>query len=531
MSADSNKTGSPAPTGPPAFDSKGLRWPVFGPALLIFFIAAVFGLANNEGLTKYSKAFFDWSLESFGWLYQWTAVFGLVLVVAITCSKLGNIRLGGPNAKPKFSMAAWFAMALTGGIAVGIVTWSVNEPIIYYGNVWGELNDLGLDPLTPAAAQFAMARVFHNWTFVPYAMYAICGVLVAYLYYNKKEKLTVAATLKPLFGERVTRGPVAAFIDTLSMIAIGLGMTGGLTMCITLVMTGLKSYGIQETTTLFVVIGILIIASFTLSSYVGLDRGLKKVGTINAWFYYGLIALILITGPLLYILRNSTAGLAVYLDNFWLWNFDPIDIGGSALTKWWTLFDWAFWVAYAPVTAILLAMISYGRTVREFMLVNWILPSVFGLVWFGVWGNTALQMQMDGQVDLIKAINDGGAVAALWEFLHNMPLGLGVIIVPINIFVVIISFVTAADATLTNIGSMCIKDVPIGTEPPARLKLVWGVVIGAIATVMAAFGGGSQGVDGVKQLCVAGGFFVLFIYTLQLVSAAKVFFYDKIVEG
>lgn len=515
-------------------DSPGkinIRWGVFAPALTIFVLAAIIGLTNNEALIKYSKAFFDWSLESFGWLYQWTVVASFIMVAVITFSPLGKIRLGGPNAKPKFSMISWFAMALTGGIAVGIVTWSVNEPIIYYGNVWGELNGLGIEPFTPAAARFAMARCFYNWTFVPYAIYAVCGVLVAYLYFNKKEKLTVTATLKPLFGERITKGPVASFIDTLSMMAIGLGMTGGLTMCITLVISGLKGYGIEESLGLFIVIGVAIIVFFTASSYVGLDRGLKLIGNINAGFYYFLIVLFLITGPVLFIFRNGTAGLAVWLDNFWLWNLDPIDIGGQALTKWWTLFDWAFWVAYAPVMAILLAIISYGRTIRQFMLINWILPSVFAMIWFSVWGNTALNMQISGTADLVKSINDGGAVAALWEFLRKLPFGLGYVIVPFNIIVIIFSFVTAADATLTNIGSMCMKDVPIGTEPPARLKLIWGVIIGVIAIVMAAFGGGTQGVDGVKQLCVAAGFFVLFIFALQVISAAKVFFFDEIVKG
>ncbi|UQZ87795.1 BCCT transporter [Deltaproteobacteria bacterium Smac51] len=508
----------------------GVRWDVFTPAIIVFVIAAVVGIVDNATLTDVCKKLFSWSLDSFGWLYQWVAMAGLLLVGVITFSKLGNIRLGGKDAKPKFSMMSWFAMALTSGIAVGIVTWSINEPIIYYGNVWGEMAQTGIEPFTPEAARFAMGRVFYNWTAVPYAMYAASGVLVAYLYFNKKEKLNVTSTLKPLFGERVTKGPVASLIDTLSMMAIGLGLTGGLTMCITLVMTGLKSYGIEESLSLFAIIGLVVIFLYTFSTYVGIDRGIKLLGNINAWFYYALIVLFMITGPLLFMFRNGTAGFAVWLDSFFLWGFDPIDIGGPALTQWWTLFDWAFWVAYAPVMAIFLAIISYGRTIREFMLINWVLPSIFSLIWFTVWGNTALDMQISGKADLVAAINNGGALMALWEFLHNLPFGLGTIIVPINIFVIVVSFVTNADATLTNIGSMCMKDVPIGTEPPARLKVLWGITIGVIAIVMAAFGGGSQGVDGVKQLAVAGGFFVLFIFALQLISAAKVFFKDEIVE-
>lgn len=503
---------------------KNIRWDVFIPGIILFGIAAIIGVVNNAALTGASQKFFFWSLDTFGWLYQYVVMGCTILVAILTFSKVGNIKLGGKDAEPKYPFWTWFAMTLTGGVATGIVTWGVNEPIIYYGNVWGELDGLGIEPFTEEAARFAMARSFYNWTFMPYAIYALCGVLVAYLYFNKKQKLNVTATLAPLLGERVTKGIVASFIDTLSMLALGVGICGGLAMCITLVMTGLRSYGIQETLTLFVIVGILIVIMFTFSSYIGMDRGLQTLGKLNAWFYYSLLILLLVTGPVLFILRNSTAGLAVWMHNLWLWGFDPIDIGGPALTRSWTLFDWACWIAYAPVTGIFLAMLSRGRTIRQFMVVNWILPSVFGIVWFSIWGNSALHMQISGAADLVGALNAGGAVMALWEFLHNLPMGIGVFVVPFNILIIVISFVTAADATLTNVGSMCVKDVPIGTEPPAKIKVIWGVVIGTVAIVMAAFGGGAQGVDGVKALATAGGFLVLFVFMLQIISSCIVFF-------
>ncbi|MGP1348197.1 MAG: BCCT family transporter [Stomatobaculum sp.] len=520
-------------TNPPKKASLGkedIRWDVFIPGIILFAIAAIVGVTNNQALTSASMAFFNWSLESFGWLYQYVVTGCTILVAVIAFSKVGNIRLGGKDAQPKYPFGTWFAMTLTGGVATGIVTWGVNEPLIYYGNVWGELDTLGIEPFSPEAARFAMGRSFYNWTFMPYAIYALCGVLVAYLYFNKKQKLNVTATLKPLFGERITKGALAAVIDCLSMLALGIGICGGLAMCITLVMTGLRTYGVQDNLGLFIVIGVVLIALFTFSSYIGMDKGLKTLGSLNAWFYYGLLILLLVTGPILFIARNSTAGLAEWLQNFWLWGLDPIDIGGAALTRSWTLFDWACWIAYAPVTGIFLAMMSRGRTVREFLIVNWVLPSVFGLVWFSIWGNSALHMQMTGSADLVAALNAGGAVMALWEFLKHLPFGIGVVVIPVNIFIIVISFVTAADATLTNVGSMCVKDVPIGSEPPRQIKVLWGIVIGTVAIIMAAFGGGAQGVDGVKALATAGGFLVLFIFLLQIVSVIKVFFISKIAE-
>ncbi len=509
---------------------KRIRWDVFAPSIIVVGVAAIIGVVNNKALTEYSKSFFNWSLDSFGWLYQLLLMAVLIIAVIITVSKFGNVRIGGKDAKPKYSFATWFAMALTGGVATGIVTWGVNEPIIYFGNIWDSLTNIGIQPGTQEAISFAMGRSFYNWTFFPYAIYAVCGLLVAYLYYNKKQKLTVTATLKPLFGERVTKGAFASVIDTLSLLGLAIGITSGLTMCIILLISGLSNqYGVnQQNIPLIIIIGIIVIFMFTFSSYVGLDKGLKLVGNVNVWFYYGLLAFLIIIGPKLFLANTFVSGLGEWFQNFFRWGLDPGTYGGTGLTRSWTLFDWSIWVAYAPVTAIFLAMLSYGRTIRQYMIVNWILPSVFGLVWFAVWGGNALHMQQTGAIDLVSAINNGSATMALWEFLKQLPLGLGVIIVPINLLVILISFVTAADATLTNIGSMCVKDVPIGTEPPPFIKVIWGIFMGVVAIIMTAFGRGESGVEGVKYLAAAGGFVVVFIFLLQLIAFVKVFFTGKV---
>ena len=508
-------------------DKKQVRWDVFIPGFVLVFTAAVIGIVNNQALADISNQFFNWSLESFGWLYQLVTVFCVILTFAVMFSKAGKIRFGGEDAKPRFSFMTWFAMTLTGGVATGIVSWGVNEPLIYYGNVWGELDGLGIEPFSAEALRFAMGRSFYNWTFIPYSLYALIGVLVAYLYFNKKQDLTVTSSLTPLFGDKIKKSKVSTVIDVLSMLGIALGLSSGLAMCIVLLTTGLNSgFGIESTVPLFVGIGVVIVILFSLSSYIGLDKGLAKVGSLNAYFYYGLLIFLFVVGPTLFILRNTTAGLGEWLNNFWTWGLDPIDIGGAPLVRSWTLFDWAVWIAYAPVTAIFLAQISYGRTVRQFLIINLLLPAVFGIIWFGVWGNNALFMQMSGQLDLVGTIQNSNATMALFEFMKALPLGQ--ILVSINLLVILVSFTTAADAASTSIASMCMKNIPIGSEAPGYMKVIWGAAIGSIAIIMAAFGGGEQGVQGVKSLAAAGGFVVLFIFILQVAAAIKVFFIDDV---
>lgn len=510
-------------------NDKKIRNGVFWPAFIIVGGAAIMGVINNKMLTEVAMNTFLWSLRSFGWLYQIISIVSLVLVSAITFSKFGKIRFGGADAKPKFSFMTWFAMALTGGVATGVITYGTNEPIIYFGNIYGEMAKTGVEPGTSMAAIYAIGRCFYNWTFIPYAMYSLCGLVVAYMYFNRKQPLSVTATLIPIFGEKVTKGIWANVIDTLSLLAIALGLASSLGAGLALVGSGMElSYGIKQGPIVWLSLSIVTTATFTIASFLGMDRGIKWLADFNSKIFYILLAFLFIVGPTLYICRTSTAGLSYWLQNFWGWGLDPIDMGGEELVMWWTLYDWAIWIAYAPLMGIFLAIISYGRTIREFMIINWILPSVFSIVWFGVWGSTALGWQQSGKLDLITTIKESGAVAGLWVFLKHLPLGY--ILIPVVMVTLIVSFATAADAMTTTIASLCTKNMKHDEEPPTWQKIIWGVSIGAISFFMVAYAGGVQGVDGVKYLAAAGGFMVLFIFVLQVVSAIKMFFIDKVEE-
>lgn len=505
---------------------KQVRWSVFTPCILVIGGAAIMGIINNEWLTAATKTLFEWSLKNFGWLYQIMAMVTLGLVCLLAFSKTGRIRFGGPDAKSKYSFGTWFAMTLTGGIATGLITYGVNEVLIYYGNIYGELDTLGIKPLTDEAAAFSMGRVFYNWTVIPYAMYALSGLLIAYMYFNRKKELSVSASLTPIFGDKVNQGFWRAGIDTLSVLAIALGLAASLGAGLALVGTGLSSaYGIKQGPVVWFVLTAIITATFTIASVMGIDKGIKWLANLTSKIFYVLLILLFLIGPTIYMLNMANVGLGYWLDRFWTWGFDPYMVGGEALVTWWTMYDWAIWIAYAPLMGIFFAMIAYGRTVRQFLVINWMLPSAFGFVWFTVWGSTALDWQASGKADIISAIQDGGAVAGIWEFLKQIPLGN--ILIPVIIVTLIAAFSTTADTMSTTIATLCTKGAKHDEEPALWQKVVWGVSIGAIAAIMVAFGGGAQGVDGVKYLAACGGFIVLVIFILQVASAIKVFFFEK----
>lgn len=501
-----------------------IRKEVFIPSFALVLIAAVIGVTSNEALVSIAKTLFYISLTEFGWLYQISSVLALVVVTYIFFSKVGSIRIGGDKAKPEFSFMTTFAIALTAGIATGVVTYSVNEPLIYLGNIYGEIDHQNFAAGSKEAAVFALARSFHNWSFIPYAIYSLVGLMIAYMHYNKKKAFSISSAIEPILGDKANNSLVRTVVDIVSLLAIALGLASGLGTGLILISSGLESiYGIEPNHFVFLVISAVITVVFIASSLSGLKRGIRALSSLNAYIFYGLIITLIVFGPFSYILSLSTTAVGYWLDNFFLWSFDTRESGGEALVTWWTLFDWSIWVAYAPLIGLFLARISYGRTIREFLVINWIMPAVFGLIWFAVWGGSAIKWQLDGTLDLVSIIVEKGAVYGLWGFMEYFPLSW--VLIPILLFTFVLSFSTAADSLSATIAAICTKDINATEESPKSLKIIWGISIGIIAFVMAAFGGGEQGIDGIKYLAAAGGFTVVFLFLLVVISAIKTFIY------
>ena len=199
----------------------------------------------------------------------------------------------------------------------------------------------------------------------------------------------------------------------MSVLAIALGLAASLGAGLALVGTGLTAaYGIQQGPGVWFILTAIITATFTIASVLGIDKGIKWLANLTTKIFYALLLLLIVIGPTVYILNLTNVGMGYWLDRFWTWALDPYLAEGKALVTWWTMYDWAIWIAYAPLMGIFFAIIAYGRTIKQFLLINWILPAVFGLVWFSVWGGTALQWQMEGRVDIVQAIKAGDQVIA-----------------------------------------------------------------------------------------------------------------------
>ena len=232
-----------------------------------------------------------------------------------------------------------------------------------------------------------------------------------------------------------------------------------------------------------------------------------------------MVIFVIFGGSIARILSESVTALGYWIQNLPLWTFDTGEVGGPGLIKWWTIYNWMFWMAFAPVTGIFLAQLSYGHTIRETLIVNWIMPSVFAIIWMTIFGGVAIDMQTSGVVDLAAEMAENGTYVAIWSVLKNLPFSQ--VLIPITLFIMLISFTTSADNSVTVISALCIRDRKIGDEAPKPVKIIWGVVIGLLSFLLMAFASGSKGNDGVRYMVVTMGSILSVLVILQIISTAK----------
>ncbi len=503
-----------------------LRKAVFFPAFTAVLASGIIGLANNELLVSWFKAAFNWAYVHLSWLYQLIVVTLFILCCVLMVSKAGGIRIGGEHAKPRHGFWTWFAMSLTGGIGASIVSSSIAQPVVFLESIWGELEGYQIVPGSTEAVLFAMGRSLHEWTFFPYAFYGIFAVSIAYVCFNKGKSVSLSSTLEPLIGPRASRPGIAAAIDAIAVLALALAIVGTLGTFIGLATTCFKNvYSIAPTPTLMFFIMVLTTVLYLCSSLSGVERGIRFFSRLNFWFYMFLLAVILLlSGSVIFSLDTVTSSIGYWLQHLPSWAFDTGIEGGAALIQEWTVYNWAFWMAFAPVTGVFLAQLSYGHTIRESLFVNWIMPSLFAILWFGVFGGCAMNWQLNGIVDLAAVIRQGGTYAGIWALLQNIPCG--GILIPITLFIMLISFATSADNSITVISALCIRGRRIGDEAPHTVKITWGLVIGFLSFLLMAYASGSKGNDGVRYMVVTIGSLLSVYIVLHIASSVKMFFID-----
>lgn len=452
--------------------ASGLAW-VSGVLAIIFVLSgSLFPAKMNEVLQQV----LNFITAYFGWMYLLVVLGFVGTCLALAFSRYGEIKLGKAEDLPDYSVRSWFAMLFSAGMGIGLVFWSVGEPLTHFinppmGNPGGE------------AAVTAMRYTFFHWGVHPWAVYGVVGLSLAYFGFRKGEPLLISSTLKPILGAR-TSGWQGMTIDGMAVLASIFGVATSLGLGTLQINSGLTHlFGIPNNTTVSIAIIAVITILFTWSAFSGLDRGIKILSNLNMILVVMLLLFMFAVGPTSFILNLTTASLGEYLQNFLSMSLATEPVKQTGWVNGWTIFYWAWWIAWAPFVGGFIARISKGRTIKEFILGVLVAPVIFSFIWMGTFGSAALHLELGAEAGVaalvLKDIASGLFVVLEHYPLSNISSGLALVLIASF-------FITSADSASFVIGMLLSKG---SLEPSAKTKVFWGVIQGVIAIILLLTGG------------------------------------------
>ena len=448
-------------------------------AILIIFILAT--LMFKDDASEFFKATLALVTAKAGWFMILVVNVFIIAALYFGLGKFGRIRIGGKDARPEFTTTAWYAMLLSAGMGIGLMFWSVGEPMFHYDAPSPMFGDI--EPLTPEAAQAAMGVTYFHWGLHPWAIYAIVGLGLAFFAYNRGLPLTIRSIFYPLLGDRIY-GFWGNLIDVVSVLATLIGLATSLGLGVQQINAGLfYLFDMPISTTGQVTLIAIITGIATLSVMAGLDSGVKFLSQLNMGLAALFMLFLLVVGPTVYILSGFTQNLGFYstiLPELSLWTET---FRGTNWQSSWTVFYWAWWISWSPFVGMFIARISKGRTVREFLFGVILIPTLLSFVWMSVFGGSALYMESAGIIDLVAAVNDDVATA-MFVMLSGFPLA-GLLSL-VAVVLVTVFFVTSSDS-----GSLVVDHLTSGGKlhSPTPQRVFWALMEGAIAAVLLVGGG------------------------------------------
>lgn len=456
-----------------------LHNPVFviSASLILLFVAwaLVFPTTASESLGTLRSGI----LNGFDWLFLSASNLFLVFALALIVLPVGQIRLGGEDATPDFSNLSWFAMLFAAGMGIGLVFWSVAEPVGYFTG--SAASPLGIGAMSEDAKAAALGATMYHWGLHPWAIYGVVALALAFFAYNKGLPLTLRSSFYPLLGDRVWGWP-GHLIDIMAVLATLFGLATSL------------GFGAQQATSGLVFLfdlppglrtQIFIIAAVTLVALAsvlrGIHGGVKVLSNINMLMAFALLVFVMIAASLLSVLDHMGAIASGYLQYF-LPLSNPIGREDDAFYHGWTIFFWAWWISWSPFVGMFIARVSYGRTIREFLTVVMLVPVLVTMVWMGTFGGIGIEQAADGIGELAGGITDSSL--AMFQMLTHLPMTQ--VTSFLGIVLVLVFFITSSDS-----GSLVIDSITSGgkTNAPKAQRVFWVLTQGSIAAVLLALGG------------------------------------------
>ncbi|AOT71606.1 glycine betaine uptake BCCT transporter [Geosporobacter ferrireducens] len=475
---------------------------VFFISLFVVFSIVLWGILDSEGFGRASAGVFNFLVDKFGWFYLLSMFSFVVFSVVLAFSKYGRIRLGPDDSEPEYSYISWFAMLFSAGMGIGLVFWGVAEPLNHF------MAPLGIEAGTPAAADFAIKKSFFHWGLHPWANYSVMGLALAYFQFRKNKPGLISSVFYPLIGEKGVKGPIGHAIDILAIFATVAGVATSLGLGTLQINSGLSHlFGVPNHIPIQISIIAIITIMFMLSAVTGIDKGIKWLSNINLSLAALLMLLGVLIGPSAMIINVFTNGLGLYLGDLIRDSFYVEAFGDSSWLGGWTIFYWAWWIAWAPFVGTFIARISKGRTIREFIAGVLLLPTLGSFLWFATFGTLGINLGPDVASEAIKS-----TPTAFFVVMSHYPMG-GILSF-VAVILLCTFFVTSADSATFVLGMMSANGA---LNPNTGRKVVWAVIQSLLAFVLMLAGG----LGALQTASIAAAFPFTIVMIFCMVSLMK----------
>ena len=449
----------------------------WGASLIIGALLAV-AIAAPDQSDRFFQSSQDWVIDTFGWFYVAAVAGFLFLILFLALGPTGSLKLGPDDCEPDFPYASWLAMLFAAGMGIGLMYFGVAEPIQHY------VSPPEAEPGTYAAAREAMVITFTHYGVHAWAIYALVGLSLGFFAHRKGLPLTLRSGLSPLLGKR-THGPIGDAVDIFAVCGTVFGIATSLGFGVSQINSGLN-YLIGLPNTALVQCGLIavVMAAATASVLTGLDKGVRRLSELNLILAVLLMLFVLVVGPTGFLLKALVQNFGLYLDHFFIRTFTLYAYEPRGWMADWTLFYWAWWIAWSPFVGMFIARISRGRTVRQFILNVLLVPAGFTFLWMTIFGNTAISLDMGAAAGTISAAVTADLSTALFRFFAELP-GAAVTST-VAVVLVAVFFITSADS-----GSLVIDTLASGgaDDTPRWQRVYWCLLLGLVAGLLLLAGG------------------------------------------
>ena len=417
---------------------------------------------------------------NFSWFYVLAFSVFLGFLVILSVSSLGNIKLGNDEEEPEFGFLSWLAMLFAAGMGVGLMFFGVAEPLTHY------LSDITAGTAEHKQQEALLHTLFH-WGIHAWAVYGTIALALAYFGFRYKLPLALRSCFYPLLKERIN-GKLGDLIDIMALLATLFGVITTLGFGASQLGAGLHQLGwISENSFSLQVVVIAVVMSLAIFSAIsGVGKGVKILSELNLTLAFCLLIFVLVAGPTLYLLSAFSDNIGTYLSNLVKLSFKTY-VYEQEHTDWfsgWTILYWAWWCSWAPFVGLFIARISKGRTIREFIFGVLVIPSMFGILWFTVFGNTAIWLN-DGEAAGTLGQMISSPETLLFKFLDYLPLS-GVTGL-VSLVVISLFFITSADSGIYVLNNIASRDKSLAA--PRWQAVMWGVLMSVVAIVLMQSGG------------------------------------------